>query len=125
MEGINDIPTTTPWMIPYFQGGYEEAKKYTSNSHQKIRPICPDCGRVKDKEMTLNTIYRNESIGCICSDNISYCEKFIFNVLSQLNLDFKTQLTKTTFKWIGHKRYDFYFKVDNEEIIIETHGKQH
>lgn len=38
---VNDIPTTSPWMIPYFQGGEEEAKKYKNQSHQKITPICP------------------------------------------------------------------------------------
>ena len=25
IPGINDIPTTDPWMVPYFQGGYNEA----------------------------------------------------------------------------------------------------
>ena len=31
VEGINDIPTTAPWMVDYFPGGYEEAKRYTKN----------------------------------------------------------------------------------------------
>lgn len=35
VQGINDIPTTAPWMIPYFQGGYDEAKKYNKTSHKK------------------------------------------------------------------------------------------
>ena len=49
VKGINDIPTTAPWMIPYFQGGYEEAKLYTFSSSYKINPICPDCGNIKNK----------------------------------------------------------------------------
>ena len=35
LNGINDITTTDPWMIPYFQGGYDEAKLYTSSSSKK------------------------------------------------------------------------------------------
>lgn len=35
-EGINDITTTASWMIPYFLGGYDEAKKYTKGSNKNI-----------------------------------------------------------------------------------------
>ena len=38
-------------MVKYFQGGIDEARRYTYNSRQKIYPICPDCGRVKDKDI--------------------------------------------------------------------------
>ena len=33
--GINDIPTTDPWMIDYFQGGIEEVKMYHSGTTKK------------------------------------------------------------------------------------------
>ena len=52
VPGINDIPTTDPWMISYFQGGYDEAKRYTHGSEQKIHPVCPECGRIKDKAIS-------------------------------------------------------------------------
>lgn len=125
VEGINDIPTTASWMIKYFQGGYEEAKKYTRNSGQKIYPICPDCGRIKSKNIKINNIYMCKTINCTCSDKVSYPEKFVFSILEQLGLDFKTQLSKTNFKWCNKYRYDFYFELNNEQYIIETHGKQH
>jgi predicted RNA-binding Zn-ribbon protein involved in translation (DUF1610 family) len=48
-EGINDIPTTTPFMTKYFENGYEDAKKFTFNSGKKIHFKCPDCGRIKTK----------------------------------------------------------------------------
>ena len=38
---------------------------------------------------------------------------------------FITQFSKTNAKWCDKYRYDFYFKKDNEEYIIETHGMQH
>lgn len=125
LVGYNDIPTTVPWMIKYFQGGYDEAKLYTKSSNQPIYPICPDCRRIKDKSMKINNIYKTHSIGCICSDGKSYPEKFMCSVLEQLKLNFQTQLTKTTFKWCNGYKYDFYFKYNNEQYIIETHGLQH
>lgn len=123
VEGINDVPTTNPWMVKYFQGGYDEAKQYTSKSSQRIYPVCPDCGRVKNKEVKIYDIYRNGSIGCICSDGISIPEKMIYYLLKSLNINFIFQLTKNNFKWCESYRYDFYLPDLN--MIIETHGKQH
>ena len=28
-------------------------------------------------------------------------------------------------KWVQKYRYDFYFELNNEKYIIETHGEQH
>lgn len=121
--GINDIPTTAPWMIPYFQGGYDEAKVYTKSSSQKILPICPDCGEISNKSFSIANIYSRHSIRCTCSDGVSFPEKFIMSVLKQLNINFLPQLTKTTFSWCGKFKYDFYMPSVN--CIIETHGEQH
>lgn len=123
VESSGSIVDTDQWMIPYFQGGVEEAGKYTSQSNQSIYPICPDCGRVKNKKLKINTIYKNKSIGCSCSDKVSYPEKFMFNILEQLKVDFIWQLSNKTFGWCNDLRYDFYDK--NLNIIIETHGGQH
>lgn len=125
VEGVNDIPTTDPWMIPYFQGGYEEAKLYTSGTTKSIHPICPDCGRVKDRKVIIRNIKKYKSIQCTCSDSISYIEKAMYSILEQLNIDFKTQLSKRTFKWCYKYRYDFYFELNNEKYICEVNGLQH
>lgn len=125
VEGINDIPTTAPWLTKFFQGGYDEAKLYTKASNQKIQPICPDCGQVKDKPMMICTIYRNHSISCMCSDNISFGEKIIFSVLEQLKINFKTQLNNSNLKWCKKYKYDFYFEYNNEQYICEVNGNQH
>ena len=133
VEKINDIPTVAPFLIPYFQGGYEEAKLYTKSSGKDICPICPDCGRIKDKPMKISTIYKNHSIGCVCNDNISFGEKFVYNELNQLGLNFEYH---KTFDWskkvqvdnprlCGNKEYDFYFEYNEEGYIIEVHGSQH
>ena len=125
VQGVNDIPTTEPWMIKYFQGGYDEAKLYTRGSNKRIHPICPECKRTKSKSMIINSIFKQGSIGCICGDGFSYSEKFIDCILSQLNLKHSWQITKRDFDWCGDKRYDFYFEYNDEKYIIEAHGIQH
>jgi hypothetical protein len=122
LVGFNDITTTVPWMISFFQGGIEEAKLYTKYSNKKVYPICPDCGRIKTKPMTIHSIYENHSIGCSCNDGKSYPEKFIFKLLELLNIEFVCEYSP---KWISPKRYDFYFKLNNKEYIIEADGGWH
>lgn len=123
VEGINDIPTTAPWMVDYFQGGYDEAKLYTRGSNKKIYPKCPICHKVSNKHMKINTIYQYHKIGCSCEDNISYPEKFMMNLFNQCKIEYIYQLTSTTFAWCDKYRYDFYLPKYN--CIVETHGMQH
>lgn len=118
--GYNDIPTTDPWMVKFFQGGYDEAKLYTSHSGKSIYPICPDCGRIKDKPMIISNLKRTKSIGCSCADGISFPEKFMIELLNQLNTNF---VYRKTFLWSNHKEYDFY--IPDKQTIIETNGEQH
>lgn len=84
VPGYNDIPTTAPWMVPYFSGGVEEASKYTCSSGKKFTPICPNCGRLSDHKTSPNRLMKNHSIGCSCGDGISIPNKFIWSVFEQL-----------------------------------------
>lgn len=125
IEGINDIPSTAPWMIKYFQGGYDEAKLYTKTSNKPIYPICPDCGRIKDKAIHINKIYNRKSIGCTCSDNQSYPNKFSYALLEQLNKLYKLDYIEHEYSpdWIKPKRYDNYFIYQGGEYILEMDGE--
>lgn len=117
VEGINDIPTQAPWMVDYFQGGYEEAKLYTCNSAKRIQPICPLCGRIKEKAIQICQIYNTKSIGCICGDGISYPNKIMHSVLKQLGIEYKSEYQPD---WLGSNRFDFY--VPNLMLLIEMDG---
>jgi len=119
IEGINDIPTTALWMVKYFQGGYDEAKLYTKSSSKTIFPICPDCGRIKNRPMSINSIYTNKTIRCTCKDGRSYPEKIMFNILEQLHIDFLSEYSPD---WIKPLRYDFYFELGNKKYIVEMDG---
>lgn len=123
VEGINDVPTTAPWMVEFFQGGYDEAKLYTCGSNEKIYPICPDCGKVKSKTMMVSTIHTKRTICCTCSDGISYPEKFMISLLSQIKNEYVYQLTKTVCGWCNDYMYDFY--IGEKSCIVEVHGAGH
>ncbi|WP_283695808.1 hypothetical protein [Clostridium perfringens] len=115
--GINTIWDTDRWMCD-LGVNEEDAKKYGKGSHKKITVKCPDCGR--KKKISISDIYTRKSISCSCGDGKSYPEKFVFNLLEQLEVDFETEYKP---KWIDNKRYDFYISKSN--IIIEAHGCQH
>ena len=116
--GINDIPTTAPWMIKYFQGGYNEARMYTRNSNKKIYPICPDCGKIKEKPLKINNIYNKKSIGCSCNyKGTSYPERFMISILSQAKIEYEHQFAPS---WLYGKRFDFC--IDSMNLIIEMDG---
>jgi len=116
----NSISTTHP-EIALLLINKEDAMKYSSGSGVKVLVKCPNCGY--EKKMAINTLIR-AGLGCIkCSDHIPYPEKFIFNMLEQINLEFKPQLSRATFDWCDSYQYDFYIPLVN--AIIETHGNQH
>ena len=119
VEGINDITTTDPWMIKYFQGGHDEARLYTYNSGKKINPICPDCGKI-GKLKPIYRIHKTKSIACTCGDGVSFPNKFVFSFLSQLNVSFDYE---KSFDWSDRKIYDDY--IESQSIIIENHGGSH
>lgn len=117
-KGITDIPTTSPWMVPYFQNGYDEAKLYMDNSTVKKNFICPYCGRLKEQKVAIYSLHSAKSLSCIyCSDGFSYPEKFVACFLEQLKERFITEYSP---QWAKGKRYDFYLIDSN--FIIEVDG---
>lgn len=133
VEHINSIVAKeeTQWMIKYFQGGYDEAKLYTPQSSKRITPKCPECGRVKDNTSSISDIYKNHSIGCNCSDKLSYPFKVMFSALEQLNIEFETEVK---FNWCRYTSFDdinkiktgrYDFIIPNIKYIIEIDGGFH
>lgn len=117
--GINTIWDTDRWMVN-LGVSEQDAKKYTHGSRVKIKVICPDCGN--KKTIAPSTIYSVKSIQCGCKDGNSYPEKFMKSLLNQLKIDYITQYSP---QWVKPKRYDFYFKINDKQYIVETHGGQH
>lgn len=116
-ENFNDLWTLRPDLRKYFVYE-EEAKKVTICSNKKIKVKCPICG--EEKYMNIGHLTERGFSCPKCSDGISYSEKFLYNLLKNVNVVFKKE---KTFDWSQNKRYDFY--IPKLSCIIEVHGLQH
>lgn len=117
--GLNDIYTTHPELIKYFKF-QEDSMKYTYGSHKKVWVKCPICGF--EKTMPIYSLVEQGFSCSRCSDGISYPNKVIANFLSSLGIEYTAEYSP---EWAKNKRYDFLFKINNRNYIIEAHGKQH
>lgn len=113
--GINTIWDTDRWMCD-LGVSEEDAKKHTKGSSKYIEVTCPDCRN--KKKIKISAIYRAKSIGCVCGDGFSYPEKFMYNILKQLNIEFETQYSP---QYLNKKRSDFY--IPSLKLVIETDGE--
>lgn len=114
---INDMWTKNPELAKLLADpgdGY----KYTEFTNQILKWKCPDCGEIIYKRAsTVN----ERGLGChSCGNGISYPNRFIFNFLKELGVNFKSE---KIFTWSKRRMYDFY--LENYNCIIEAHGMQH
>lgn len=116
--GETDMWTTRPDIASMLLNP-DDGYKYFANGSQKLDWICPCCGTiVKDKIINNVTRY---GLSCpICSDGMSFGEKFIYELFTQLKCEF---IHDKTTDWSGEKRYDFY--IPSISLIVEVHGLQH
>lgn len=119
VPGINDINTTHPEYVKYFQNGKKEASRYHKNSRDLIYFKCPVCGRIKKTPMTISDIIRYKGFKCVCSDGISIPNKFIYKFAEELNDTLQIKDFKNEFK-LDDKFYDMWIlNNDNTELLIE------
>lgn len=117
IKGINDIATTHPEFVKYFVN-IEDAYTCSYSGSDIFKMQCPLCGYQKD--ISPNHLTAN-GIGCqVCSDGVSFPEKFLSSVFVQLEIPFEREVA---FSWSEGKRFDFY--IDSINCIVETHGIQH
>lgn len=117
IKGVNDIATTNPELISLFKDS-SDAEKYKKYSKKYAWFNCPDCGH--EYYLQIQNVTKLGRVTCpFCSDGFSYPEKFMSNILKQLNINFKWQFTDY---WTDNFRYDFMFEYDNKKYIIETDG---
>ncbi len=115
--GINDVATKRPELIRYFVN-IKDAYGNGCSSKKKVLLKCQDCGA--QKELSINSLCINGFSCNNCSDGISIPNKFIYNLLKQLNIEFETE---KSFEWSNNKRYDAF--IPSLNCIIEMHGRQH
>lgn len=120
VKGINDLATTHPEFVKYFVNPIE-ATEVTISHGKRVRVKCLECGSEKFKTVSSLTSF---GVCCeVCGDGVSYGEKFLAQLLQQMNCEFVTQFGTKNKKWCGRYKYDFYLPQHN--CIIEVHGMQH
>lgn len=118
VKGINDISVTNPDIIPYFVN-IEDVYSHCCNSKDKVSCKCLNCGNIKN--ISIVQLNRTMGIHCdMCSDGISYPNKFMYNLLKQLKIDFINEYSP---QWANSRIYDFY--IPSKRLIIEMDGEFH
>lgn len=117
LVGANDLETTHPHLKKYITNN-TIMQTLMANSHGKVSVTCPDCGFSKD--MLITNLSRRGFACDICGDGISIPNKFVRNILKQLNIQF---IPEKSFKWSNKKKYDVF--IEDSNCIIEAHGIQH
>lgn len=113
---VNDIYTTNKELYNLLLNK-EDGHRFKESSNKKTWFKCPYCGEHLYKK--INSV-NHQGLSCPkCGDGISYPEKFMYNLLSQLNINFKYQYSP---KWVYPYKYDFYFNLNNKKYIIEMDG---
>lgn len=114
---LNCIGYKRPDLLKYFVD-VEDSKKYTEFSSKIVDVKCPNCGDIRTIRISDMSTY---GFNCHkCNDNISLPEKFCYNLLKELEVDFTKE---KVFNWSENKRYDFY--IPSLDMVIEVHGEQH
>ena len=120
--GINNINATHPEIAKLLLDP-KDGTNYSYGTNTKLKFKCPQCGGLIES-IPNNLFNEANNIRCPhCSDGFSFPEKVVINILQQLNVEYKYQLSSSTFSWCENYRYDFYIPILN--MIIEVNGLQH
>ena len=120
LVGYNDMWTTRP-DIAELLNNPDDGYKYTCSSGIELEFKCPDCGSIVKRKPCIVSYY---GTSChICSDSISYPNKFGRAFLKQLPIEnYKYEYQPN---WAKPYFYDNYFEYDNSKYIIEMDGGLH
>lgn len=92
-------------------------ERFSYGSTKKVDWICPNCHTIVEGISIAKVISRKHIPCKVCSDGVSYPNKYMLNVLSQLGIEFVTEYSPS---WISPKRY--YFFIPSLNLIIEMDG---
>lgn len=119
VPNVNNVGFTNKELSKYIKNE-EDKLRFTASAKRKIEFICPTCG-LSFKSILCNV--NSQGFSCpFCSDNMSFGEKIVYSLLSDLNIDFIKEYSSGETDWTGRYRYDFYI---SPNIIIEVMGNQH
>lgn len=115
--GETDMWTTNPELASMLLNS-DDGYSYFAHGSQCVDWVCPNCGEVINAK--INDVYYNGLSCKVCGDGMSFAEKFVYGMFSQLGCNF---IYNKTTSWSDNKIYDFY--IPSMGLIVETHGCQH
>lgn len=115
-RGINDLWTVRP-DVAHLLLNPEDGYILTKSSGRHVDFCCPNCGAVSNH--ILANVTRRGFSCTVCSDGISYPNKFMASMLEQLEVNYKPEYI------IGGEDYRYDFYLEEYGLIIEMHGRQH
>lgn len=135
VTGINDIVTQykretdsvrknkLKELIEHFPNKETDASLYTPCMAKKVAFRCLDCGHLQERY--LYNVF-DKGFSCeLCSDGISYPNKFMYALIRQLPvLNIEREWSKPDWLKINKRRcqYDLYFIYNNREYVVEMDG---
>lgn len=128
IKDVNSIFKTHPQLVKYFVN-IEDTYTHASMSNKTVPLKCPICGLIRtDIAICRLNVW---GFSCYkCGDGFSVPAKFMFNILNSLNIEFENEKLfdwcKFEYKNLERRGfYDFYFKLNNKEYIVEVDGGHH
>lgn len=120
LVGFNDLKSTNLQLFSLLKDK-RDGEKYMEFSNKRVDWLCPSCDMlIKNKRIS---DINNYGLSCPrCSDGVSFPEKVMATLLKYYNIEFEREYSPT---WAKGKKYDFFFELEGETFIVETHGKQH
>lgn len=125
----NCVMNDEPWMVPFFQN-IEDTRAYNKYSREELYFKCPSCGQISKNKMSVARLYITKNIKCNCTSGGSFSERFMSYILNKNKIDYIREYRPS---WasiliegkIRRCRYDFYFKIEDKQYIIEMDGCFH
>ncbi|SOK59036.1 Phage protein [Yersinia phage fHe-Yen9-03] len=118
IDFVNYFKFTNPEVLKYLVNE-EDSLKYKKLSSKQIKVKCDKCNTVFNRKVSALTL---RGISCKkCGDGISYPEKFMRSLLTQLKKDFVQQKKVRIDE--SNRFYDF--ALEDDKIIIEMDGEFH
>lgn len=115
--GKTDLWTTHP-EVARLLVNQNEGHLYSAHSETETGFVCPDCGSIIIKKIRKVT---DGGLACkVCSDGISYPNKFARELLNQLcigNVEYEYSP-----QWLRPYHYDNYFELNDKKYVLEMDG---
>jgi len=107
-----------------------KSNKVNKYSREELYFKCPSCGQISKNKMSVARLYITKNIKCNCTSGGSFSERFMSYILNKNKIDYIREYRPS---WasiliegkIRRCRYDFYFKIEDKQYIIEMDGCFH